>query len=466
MSTTQHMTVAIAVATPRRNWFYRYQGIVTVISLILAVLIASAWLVLPYMVEGRGLLSNVGAKVQDQRRGQAASIGQFLTRVADSPRHVDVDVLYATPQYFEIADKAHSVREYRPDRFLIFVVNETIHVGRLPKSLPQATLVIDGREYVPVNVDGPTNPEHHRVTTIRFARFNSSHEPIITDNSHKLELRLAGAWDSAQTAATASWDLPIVYPKDLISVSVWSFTMLLAMSAGLLSAVLTPCLLQLVVIYVTTIAGVSAGDGICVVPAQSRRQLFTVALSFIAAFIMLYTLAGALIGFVGKGAQLLFAEWSRTVSIVAGTVVIGLGIWVGVRARAPLVCRIPMARVIHSFDRRGIVGSALVAAGFSLGCSACFGGAIIATLLIYVGALGSAPIGALVMFMFSVGVAVPFLLAALFLSRMLPLMDRLSRYAPQIGFISMAVIVAFGMVLITDNFHVLSNLIYPWLGLS
>ncbi len=466
MSTTHNMTVAMPA--PRRNWFRHYQGIVTVISLILAVLIASAWLVLPYMVEGRGLLSNVGAKVQDQRRGQASSIGQFLTRVADGPRRADVDVLYATPQYFEIADKARSVREYRPDRFLIFVVNETIHVGRLPRNLPQATLLVDGREYAPVDVDGPANPEHHRVTTIRFARFNSSYEPIIANNSRKLELRFASEWDDAPTSAKASWDLPIVYPKELTSVSVWTFTMLLAMSAGLLSAVLTPCLLQLVVIYLMTITGLSAAEVTRpgVAPAKASRQLLLVALSFVAAFMVLYVFAGALIGFVGKEAQLLFAEWSRTISIVAGALVIGMGLWVGVRARAPFVCRIPMARTIHSLDRRGVVGSALVAAGFSLGCSACFGGAIIATLLIYVGALGSAPVGALVMFMFSIGVAVPFLLAAVFLSRMLPLMDRLSRYAPQMGFVSMLVIIAFGMVLVTDNFHALSNLIYPWLGLS
>ena len=118
-----------------------------------------------------------------------------------------------------------------------------------------------------------------------------------------------------------------------------------------------------------------------------------------------------------------------------------------------------------SIDQRGLVSSALMAAGFSLGCITCFGGAIIATLLIYVGTLGSPLVGAGVMFAFSLGVAIPFLLAALFLSRVMPLMDRLAKYAPLMGFISMMVIVAFGTVLVTDNFHVLSNLIYPYLGL-
>ena len=468
MSSGNEITIAVGSPPSQRTRSGRYHGILIVVAMIAAALIASAWLVLPYMVEGRGLLSNVGAQVQDQRRVQATSIGQFLTRTADGPGRVDVDILYATPRYFEIADKARSVREYRPDRFLIFIVSESLHVGRLPVRPPDAALIVDGRKYAPIDVDGPSYAEHHRTTAIRFPRFDTSGMPLINEHSGKLELRLASDWDGPDTARTAVWSLPIDYPQELISVSGWTFTMLMAMAAGLLSAVLTPCLLQLVVIYLMTITGLSAADvsRSGTVSVTAGRRMILVAVSFVVAFMGLYTAVGALIGFVGKEAQLLFAEWSRSISVVAGSLVIGLGVWVGVRARAPIVCRIPMANAVRSFDRRGVVGSALVAAGFSLGCSACFGGAIIATLLIYVGALGSAPVGALVMFMFSIGVAIPFLLAAAFLSRMMPAMDRISRYAPQIGFISMVVIVAFGIVLITDNFHALSNLIYPWLGLS
>ena len=171
-------------------------------------------------------------------------------------------------------------------------------------------------------------------------------------------------------------------------------------------------------------------------------------------------------GYAGKEVQLFFAEWSRTVSIFAGLLVIALGIWIGVRSRVPLVCKVAGSGLIAAIDKRGIAGSALMAAGFTLGCITCFGGAIIATLLIYVGTLGSPLIGAVVMFTFSLGVAVPFFLAALFLSRVMPMITRLTRYAPTLGAISMTVIVAFGAVLVTDNFHVFSSFLYPFLGLS
>ena len=193
-----------------------------------------------------------------------------------------------------------------------------------------------------------------------------------------------------------------------------------------------------------------------------------VALSFVAGLTALFTLTGAGIGHAGKQMQMFFAVWSPTLSVISGIIVILMGLWVGIRSRAPLVCRLVPDKMLRgsSGGTASYFGSALIAVGFSLGCITCFGGAIIATLLIYVGSLGSALVGATVMFGFSMGVAIPFLLAAFFLSRTMPLLSKINQYAPAIGSIGMLVIVAFGVVLVTDNFHALSDLIYPWLRLD
>ncbi len=102
---------------------------------------------------------------------------------------------------------------------------------------------------------------------------------------------------------------------------------------------------------------------------------------------------------------------------------------------------------------------------YALGCTACFDGAIVATLIIYVGAIGSAAIGAGVMMTFSIGVAIPFLLSAWYLSKMDSVLMLLASKARTISLISMILIVAFGLILITDNFHVVGDAIYPYLGL-
>jgi len=103
---------------------------------------------------------------------------------------------------------------------------------------------------------------------------------------------------------------------------------------------------------------------------------------------------------------------------------------------------------------------------FAVGCSTCFGGALFISLMIYVGAVGSASLGALALFLFSLGIAIPYLVAAVFLSRALPLLGSLQKVASSVGLCCSVALIFFGMILITDNFHVPSNLLYRlYLGL-
>ncbi len=451
-----------------RIWFQSHPWLVVAVSLVIATLVSSAWLVFPYLVQGKKLLFQVGSDVRREQQVQAVSIGQYLTRGAEGPGEAEVEVLYATPTYFEVSDRAGVVGKYQPNRYLIFVVTETTHTERLPNSLPAATLRVDGVEYMPIRREGPGFAEHHRTAVYQFPLSDARGKPLITDRPATLQLRLRNRWDNPDTPRTASWQVPIQYPPELLSRKGFTPTMVLALAAGLLSAVLTPCLLQLIAIYLATLTGLSAEQltrpG--AVPADAGRKMLYIALAFVSGFSALFTIAGAVIGYAGKEVQLFLAEESRNVSVGAGILMIAMGLWMGVKSRVPLVCKLPFAGAVARLDRKSIVGPAVMAAGFSLGCMTCFSGAIIATLLIYVGALGSASVGAAVLLMFSIGVAIPFLAAALYLSRVMPVLTHLARYAPLMGLASMVVVIAFGLVLITDNFHALSNAIYPYLGLS
>ena len=457
-----------AASTPLQR--PRVQPFVAIASILIALLIASTWLVFPYFVRDLNLIENVGADVKAEKLNKAISIGKFLNRTTFGVGEAQVDVLYATPKFFEVTDRSQVVTQYRPDLYHVFLVTETTHIEDLPVALPEAVLTVDGREYEAVDGEGPLEVYHHRNVTIRFPAFHDDGTSIITDSSQTLRLELVNSWDPGNAARTFDWQLPIEYPPELLDPSPWTPWMITGLSAGLLSFVLTPCLLQLLAVYVVTLTGFSAdklqAEG-ADLPGDARRKLMLTALSFVTGFSLLFTLTGAAIGRAGKQMQMFFAVWSPTLTVIAGIVVIAMGIWVGIRSRAPVVCRIVPEKVREGLMKpSSYIGSALVAAGFSLGCLTCFGGAIIATLLIYVGSLGSALVGATIMFAFSLGVAIPFLLAAMFLSRTLPLLSRIQAFAPQIGLVSMIVIVAFGLILLTDNFHALSDFIYPYLGLS
>ncbi len=65
-----------------------------------------------------------------------------------------------------------------------------------------------------------------------------------------------------------------------------------------------------------------------------------------------------------------------------------------------------------------------------------------------------------------IGVAIPFLLSAWYLSRTDSVLVFMASKARIISYVSMALIITFGLILITDNFHVVSDMIYPYLGLN
>ncbi|MDH5621496.1 MAG: cytochrome c biogenesis protein CcdA [Gammaproteobacteria bacterium] len=452
-------------------WLSRHQAVVAMLAILAAVVIASSWLVFPYYVSDQNLIARVGSNVKQEKLRQAISIGSFLNRTTFGTGEAQVDVLYATPRFFAVTDRSDAVAEYRPDLYLVFLLTETTHIEDLPTQLPRAVLRVNGREYAPYDVEGPLEVYHHRVVTLRFPAYEKDGTPVLTDAATDLELTLHNSWDPDNAPRIVSWELPLVYPEELTSQGPWTPVMVLALSAGLLSFVLTPCLLQLLVVYMVTLTGFSMDQwraGGVAVAAGVRRKFVMVALAFVSGLTVLFTATGAAIGQAGKQMQMFFAVWSPTLSVISGIIVVLMGLWVGIRSRAPLVCRLVPEHILRSRGdgAASYIGSALIAVGFSLGCITCFGGAIIATLLIYVGSLGSPLVGATVMFGFSMGVVIPFLLAALFLSRTLPLLSRLQQYTPAIGLVSMLVIMAFGTVLLTDNFHALSDLIYPWLGLA
>lgn len=423
------------------------------------------------------MLFETGEQVRTERFQNYSTLNKMLTRYIPFPGGIDVTALYASEEYFQYADRSSAVEVYRPDTHLVFFINEDVHTGYLPRDLAEAWLEIDGKRIEPVSTEGPEWVEHHRTTIIRFAKQDENNQRIISEDTKELVLKLKHPWDRYNleqsgeakiVETTWIWELPLDIPEELKSRDTFTSAMVFSLSAGLLSSVLTPCLIQLVLVFFATLGGVSAKEVMSAhgVTPEVRRRVMLAASLFVLGYVILFVICGALIGYAGKEAQLFFANYTRPVGIAAGTIVIIFGIWVGIRARVPLVCKLPGADMIQNMKGKGMMGTVLVSIAFSLGCMSCFGGAIIGTLFIYIGALGSASVGATVMGIFAAGVAVPFLLTAFFFSKMSALFDFVGRHTHIVGAISTATIVAFGLMLITDNFHTVSDMIYPYLGLD
>ena len=453
------------VAATIKKLNYPRIGVVMLVSL----LIASAWLVFPYFIQGRDMLSVVG---DNARMTKAGRVSHYLTRTLVDHPDLELMVTFATDEFFQYVDQTSTIGSLRPDRNFIFFVNESVHEGQLSFELPEVTMHLGDLEYQPDVQIGPSNAEHHRISIYSIPKRGPNGELVDLNDYDSVKLFVSNYYlgSSQKLTFVGEWQGPYALPESLTSRADITPIAVLALGAGLLSAVLTPCLLQLVVVFGSIVSSFSTVPGEGSKPGEVtphiRRKIMQVALAFVAGFVILYTFAGALIGGVGHSAQLIFAEHSRMVAIVSGLLVIAMGVWVGIRGTRNMVCKIPDQRAMKAGDAKDIAGSLLISMGYALGCTACFGGAIVATLIIYVGAIGSAFIGAGIMFTFAIGVAIPFLLSAWYLSKMDSILELLARKAKTISFISMLLIITFGMILVTDNFHVVSDMIYPYLGLT
>jgi len=366
--------------------------------------------------------------------------------------------VYATPTYFAMTEQGREADRYRPEKFAVFYVFEDIHVGELPRTVPTFLLRLDdGRQLLPVDREVLRDSFHHRATVVRFARTTEGGDPVIRDDAGSVTLVAHDM--SAHAEQAMQWRLPIVYPTESESRANLSVATLLALLAGLL-AVLSPCLLQLTVYYSFALAGLSVQNN-----EARRAQVIKTALFFIAGFTLVFTTAGALAGFAGETLQAsgVMEAWNRPLAIAAGVGILLLGIWMGARAGAPGVCRLPIFGMARRRTWADAVKALFLGSAFAIGCSTCFGGALFISLMIYVGTVGSTSLGALTLFLFSIGIAIPYLLAAVFLSRAVPLISSLSRVTRPVGLVCSVALTFFGAILITDNFHVPSDVLYRML---
>ncbi len=376
-----------------------------------------------------------------------------------------VSALYATPTYYAMTEQSRAAAEYRPEEFLVFYVFEDIHVGQLPPTPVEVELQLDdGRRLGPVDKKIVRNAFHHRATVVRFPKTDDQGRSVPGERDAGLTLL---AHDPVLHATrTMRWELPIVYPAQTEAAGL-SVGTLLALLAGLL-AVLSPCLLQLTLYYTFALAGVSLSEATAGRVAH-RGRILRAALGFVAGYTLVFTLSGALAGWAGERLQAsgVLEQWNRPIAVAAGIGIVLLGLWMGAKAGAPGLCRMPLMAKTgasgRSLERFKMI---FLGSAFAIGCSTCFGGALFLSLMIYVGSLGSASFGALALLLFSLGMAVPYLIAAAFLSRALPLLGSLRSFATVAGLLCSVVLIFFGVILISDTFHVPSDWLYRlYLGL-
>jgi cytochrome c-type biogenesis protein len=232
----------------------------------------------------------------------------------------------------------------------------------------------------------------------------------------------------------------------------------LAFLAGVLSF-LSPCVLPLVPSYITFITGISFED---LKENEDRRRIrfltITNSLAFIGGFSLIFVALGASSSLIGKF-LFNYQDWIRN---IGGVLVIFFGLFVSGLIRLDFLTK---QRKFHlSGKPAGYIGTFLVGMTFAAAWTPCIG-PILGTILLYASSHGSAEYGFRLLAVYSLGLAVPFFMSSLMFNSFLSYSTRIRKYMRGIMLVSGVVLIAFGLLLLTNNVRRLTSF-FPDLGIN
>jgi cytochrome c-type biogenesis protein len=217
-----------------------------------------------------------------------------------------------------------------------------------------------------------------------------------------------------------------------------------AFAAGFVSFA-SPCVLAVVPGYLSFISGVSFDE-----LGARWRDVLAPTLIFVAGFSFMFTAYGASAGLIGYS----LTENQHELNLVAGILLILMGV---------LMVALPSLGLLQT-ERRltqarrptTLVGSALVGAAFAVGWTPCIG-PILASILTYAAPTGSPGLGATLLFTYSLGLGIPFLLSGLFVTRALAAFRWIRDRWRVVNASAAAVFVAIGVLVATGRFEVITQ---------
>lgn len=213
-----------------------------------------------------------------------------------------------------------------------------------------------------------------------------------------------------------------------------------AFAAGAISF-LSPCVLPLVPGYVSYVAGRELDE--LRTQRIARAQALGMSLVFILGFSTVFVLLGAGAQFLGHT----LLEYRAQTNLIGGAIIVVFGLSMLGLLRIPMLQRdvrlqlnVPGGRVLSAY---------LLGIAFAFGWTPCIGPVLGSILM--VGASGASGNAAALLAVYSLGLAVPFLLVALFIDRFVQRMRSVGRTGMRLYKAAGVVLVIMGVLILTNR---------------
>lgn len=215
----------------------------------------------------------------------------------------------------------------------------------------------------------------------------------------------------------------------------------LVFSQGVLSF-LSPCFLPLIPIYLSYITG----------EAANKKNAVLNTIAFMIGFILMFTSLGALSGSIGR-----FLLINRQLlNKILGLFIIFMGlIYLGV-IKLDFLNR--EVKVDLKIKKGSLVSSFLLGVSLSLGWTPCIS-PILSSVLMLAASRQSSLIGAYYLFIYSLGLLIPFLVFALFINKSRAFSKFIMQKSNVIKIVAGAILILTGILLFTGKLYVLTNIL-------
>jgi cytochrome c-type biogenesis protein len=221
--------------------------------------------------------------------------------------------------------------------------------------------------------------------------------------------------------------------------------LLAALGAGIVSF-LSPCVLPLVPGYLSAVTGVAVSD----LEDVSWRQVLAPALIFVASFSVIFILLGLTATGIGQALH----EHKALLNDIAGVLIIALGVYF---VASLFIVRLNREWHVEALmSRAGTGGPIIAGAAFGIAWTPCLGPTL-GAILTAAGASGSAAHGALLLAVYSAGLAIPFLATALAFSRLTTAFAVVKRHYGVVMGVGGAILIAMGILILTGGFYQLNT---------
>lgn len=236
-------------------------------------------------------------------------------------------------------------------------------------------------------------------------------------------------------------------------------TYTLAFLAGVLSF-LSPCVLPLVPSYVSFITGVSFEDLASTDTDRRRVRQLTISnsLVFILGFSTVFVALGASSSIIGQS----LVAYQDHIRIAGGVLIIAFGLFISGIFKLNFLMH---EKRLHLKGKpAGYIGTFLVGIAFAAGWTPCIG-PILGSILLVASSQGSTIYGIKLLMIYSIGLGIPFFVSALAFNAFLSYTKVAFRFMKPIMLLSGLVLVAFGVLLLTNRLRELTGL-FPDMGIN